>query len=145
MQINTTSNNILTQLHSPKSLILSEMFVGRPCKIFIPSSVAYNVKNNALKAMIVLHWPLGLRVARHLWHNFCCKVPVAPDEIGSLALRTAHSVSLILITTFRYRTVYLKRRSNKFGAKQNELSIHVIVFILLIVTLMNLAVIFSSV
>jgi len=62
-----------------------------------------------------------------------------------LALRTAHSLSLILITTFRYRTVYLKRRSNKFGAKQNELSIHVIVFILLIVTLMNLAVIFSSV
>ena len=99
MQISAAVHNLFTQLHRPKSLILSKVFVGRPLKMIIPSSVANGIQNDALKAMIVLHRPLDLRVSRHLWHHFCSIVSIQSYKFRDVALMRNHIVSFILIGT----------------------------------------------
>ncbi len=99
MQISAAVHNLFAQLHRPKSLILSKVFVGRPLKIIIPSSVANSIQNDALKAMIVLHWPLDFRFSRHLWHHFCSIVSIQSYKFREVAFTISHIVSFILIGT----------------------------------------------
>jgi hypothetical protein len=94
MQIGPKGHNIFTQLHGMNSLIVGKVFIGWARKVFVPSFVAYSIKNNALKAVIVLYGPLNTLKACHLRHDFFGKVHIATDQVSFAVWAKAHIVSV---------------------------------------------------
>ena len=96
LQIGAIGDNVFAQLHSINRLFTGEVFIRWPSEMFIPDTVAHNIENDALEAVIIVHGPPDAGIARHLWHDLFGKDEIAADEVSSAALGRIHAATFLV-------------------------------------------------
>ena len=80
-QISVAWNYIIAQFDRVCCLIVSQVFIGGSKQIIVPDTTANGVKYNALKAVIITHWPMLVWRSCKMWHYLFCKNDISRNQI----------------------------------------------------------------
>ena len=81
-QIRVAWNYIITQFDCVRCLIVSQVFICGSKQIIVPDATANGVEYNALKAVIITHWPMLVWRSCKMWHDLFCQYDISRYQIG---------------------------------------------------------------
>ena len=76
-QISVAWNYIITQFDRIRLLIVGQVFICGSRQIIVPDATANGVKYNALKAVIITHWPMLVWYSCKMWHDLFCQYDIS--------------------------------------------------------------------
>ena len=81
-QISVAWNYIITQFDRIRCLIVGQVFICGSRQIIVPDATANGVEYNALKAVIITHWPMLVWCSCKMWHDLFCQYDISRYQIG---------------------------------------------------------------
>ena len=81
-QISVAWNYIITQFDRVRCLIVGQVFICGSRQIIVPDAAANGVEYNALKAVIITHWPMLVWCSCKMWHDLFCQQNISRYQIG---------------------------------------------------------------